>query len=224
MANATVEKIKDLGLRHGEKVVVGLTAAVCLVFAWQAFSRPTIDLTPEQIEQVAKRAASNINAEQDAKEIAAKLVEDGMTNPSFEAIVDRQVQSPLKADPYKVATPWITPEPGAGLIREQPALIAPANLYAYPGRGGALVFALDEQGKRIPEEPETAEVAAVSRGKRFRRAGGQMARQISMAWPGWAWAWRMAEGPDPRAGSRGEEALRGREEEAPAEARRHGGR
>lgn len=175
MANATVEKIKDLGLRHGEKVVVGLAAALCLVFVWQAFSRPTINLTPEQIEQVAKRAASNINTQQDPQQIAATLVEDGMTNPGFEAIVLRQEQSPLKADPYKVANPWITPEPGAGLIREQPALIAPANLYAYPGRGGTMLFALDEHGKRIPLEAGSAEVAAVSRGKRFRRAGSQAA-------------------------------------------------
>jgi len=183
MANATVEKIKDLGLRHGEKAVVGLAAALCLVFAWRAFSRPTIDLTPDQIEQVAKRAASNINAQQDPKQIAEKLVEDGMKNPGFLAIIDRQEQSPLKADPYKLANPMITPEPGAGLIREQPALIAPANLYAYPGRGGAEVYVLDEQGKRIPEE-ETAEVAEVSRGKRSRRAGGQSARQTPFGMAG----------------------------------------
>ena len=33
MANASVDKIKALGLRHGEKVVVGLSAALCLLLA-----------------------------------------------------------------------------------------------------------------------------------------------------------------------------------------------
>ena len=188
MADATVEKIKALGLRHGELGAGRPDGGVCLVFAWQASRVRRSTVTPDEIEQVAKRAASNINAEQNPKEIAAKLVEDGMTNPSFVAIVDRQVQSPLRASTYKVANPWITREPGAGLIREQPVLVAPANLYAYPGRGGAQVYVLDEQGKRTPEDPETAEVAEVSRGKRFRRAGGQGCRQL-VAMSGWARAW-----------------------------------
>ena len=44
---------------------------------------------------------------------------------------------------YKAAREWVSPEPGAGLIRDTPVLIAPSELYAYPGRGGFLVFELD---------------------------------------------------------------------------------
>ena len=46
------------------------------------------------------------------------------------------------------------PEPGAGLIRDTPELIAPTELYAYPGRGGALVYELDEQRQPDPRYGE----------------------------------------------------------------------
>ena len=39
----------------------------------------------------------------------------------------------LVADNYKPEREWVTPEPGAGLIRDTPVLIAPTDLYAYPG-------------------------------------------------------------------------------------------
>src|SRR4051794_30337895 len=99
MANATVENVKDLGLRHGEKVVVCLTAALCLVFAWSAFSRPTIALTPEQMKKAAESAESNIRRHQDPEEILKTLVDQGMKNPGFEKIVDRQAKDPLAPDP-----------------------------------------------------------------------------------------------------------------------------
>ena len=57
----------------------------------------------------------------------------------------------LVADNYKPDREWVTPEPGAGLIRDTPVLIAPTELYAYPGRGGALVYDLDENGNRKPD-------------------------------------------------------------------------
>ena len=57
----------------------------------------------------------------------------------------------LVADNYKPDREWVTPEPGAGLLRDTPVLIAPTELYAYPGRGGALVYDLDENGNRKPE-------------------------------------------------------------------------
>src|SRR5262249_18498637 len=68
----------------------------------------------------------------------------------FAKVVEDQAKFQLVADNYKPARVWVTPEPGAGLIRDTPKLIAPTELYAYPGRGGLLVFALDEKGERIP--------------------------------------------------------------------------
>ncbi len=57
-----------------------------------------------------------------------------------------------------------------------PELIAPTELYAYPGRGGALVYALDDDGKRIPEDENKAPDPVVQkrRKKKHRRAGGAM--------------------------------------------------
>ena len=35
--NATVEKLKALGLRHGEKAVMGLAVILCLLFLFLSF-------------------------------------------------------------------------------------------------------------------------------------------------------------------------------------------
>ena len=61
MANAQVEKLKALGLRHGEKAVVGLAAALCLLFLVKAATKPTIKLTPDQVNQATKAAETNLN-------------------------------------------------------------------------------------------------------------------------------------------------------------------
>ena len=80
--------------------------------------------------------------------------------------VEEQTKVKLDPDEFKPARVWVTPEPGAGLIRDTPKLIAPTELFAYPGRGGLLVYKLDEkgealvafgraiarQGNRVPEE------------------------------------------------------------------------
>src|SRR5690606_5511071 len=46
------------------------------------------------------------------------------------------------------------PEPGAGLIREAPTLIAPEDLYVNAGRGALRVFKTDEQGNLVFADPE----------------------------------------------------------------------
>lgn len=162
MANASVEKLKALGLRHGEKAVVGLSALLCLMFLFLASTRATIDLTPDQVKQAAQRAQSNIGSVQSPDDILQRLESEGLKNPGFEEIVLEQEKNLLVADNYKPRQLWVTPEPGAGLIRDQPELIAPTEIAAYPGRGGVLVWALDENGNRIPDpdagkalDPET---------------------------------------------------------------------
>ncbi len=69
---------------------------------------------------------------------------------------------------------WVTPEPGAGLIRDTPKLIAPSELFAYPGRGGLLVYALDEKGNRIPETEKKDQPRQTRRRRNRRRAAGGM--------------------------------------------------
>jgi hypothetical protein len=73
-------------------------------------------------------------------------------------MIEGQIANALKPDPYRARLDWVTPEPGAGLIRDQPELIAPTDLTAFPGRGGILMFALDPTtGERVidPGDPKT---------------------------------------------------------------------
>ncbi len=158
MANAQVEKLKTLGLRHGEKVVVGLTALLCLFFLFKAGSMETIQLTADEVTKHAEAARANLTKRQEPQDILTVVEAKGVKNPGFVAQVDTQQKEGLKVDDYVVARPWAMPEPGAGLIRDTPELVAPTNLYAYPGRGGALVFELVD-GKRVPEDPNAKKAA-----------------------------------------------------------------
>ena len=171
MANPTVDKLKALGLRHGEKAVVGLMAAVALLCIVKAAGRPTIELTPAQVKSAAESASANINKRQDEADVLAKIEEAGIVNPNFESMVNAQINDKLVASNYSYDNPWVTPEPGAGLIRDQPKLIAPTELVAHFGRGGALLFELDAEGKRIPDTGKDAVVARKERSPRAARRG-----------------------------------------------------
>jgi hypothetical protein len=182
VANAQVEKLKALGLRHGEKAVVGLSAALCLLFLVFAVTKPVIPLTPDQVAASAKAADTNINRTQPRDDILKMLEDQGVKNPGFIAMVEAQENKALSADAYKVAHLWVTPEPGAGLIRDTPVLIAPTELYAYPGRGGALIFALDDNGKRIiEEEKKELDPAVTARRKKKKRRRSAMMGMMGMA-------------------------------------------
>jgi hypothetical protein len=153
MANASVEKIKALGLRHGEKAVMGVTAAVCLMFLYMAATRPTIETTPEEVRKTASAAESNISRRQNNEDILKLLETENIKNPNFEKMVNEQASNKIDALAYRVTSPWSSPEPGAGLIRETPVLIAPTELIAYPGRGGVLMYEIKD-GERVPLPPE----------------------------------------------------------------------
>jgi hypothetical protein len=174
VANASAEKLKALGLRHGEKAVMGVTAALCLFFLYTAVSQPTIDLTAEEVKQAAERAQSNINRKQEPNDILKVLVDQGgiKLDPGFEKSVDQQVKNRLVAANFRAPQLWVSPEPGAGLIRDQPELIAPIELSAYPGRGGALVFELDDAGNRIPDPEAAKRDTATEERRQGRRPGG----------------------------------------------------
>jgi len=171
MANASVEKLKALGLRHGEKAVMGLAAALSVMCLFLAATRPTIQMTPEEVSKAADQASSNLKRVQSNEDILKTLEENGIKNPNFEKKVDEQASNKLTSVAYKVSNPWATPEPGAGLIRDTPELIAPTELVAYPGRGGAVVYELKD-GERIPLNPEdaAAEQANLTPGRRRRRS------------------------------------------------------
>jgi hypothetical protein len=148
MANASVDKLKALGLRHGEKAVVGLTAALFVAFVAMAVMRETLDMQPAELASKANNASANLVKQQAVPDILAKLEKDGLTDPKFVSIVDNQLKNALNPDVYKPKLEWVTPEPGAGLIRDTPELIAPTDLAAFPGRGGILMYALDDSTPR----------------------------------------------------------------------------
>ncbi|MDX2035768.1 MAG: hypothetical protein SFX72_03895 [Isosphaeraceae bacterium] len=173
MANAAVEKIKAIGLKHGEKAVISLSVLLFLLFVVLALTSKTIDLEPEALAKKAEQAESNLSAQQKVEDILAKLESAGITKSDFQTAVDKQVASSLNPNDFKVASKWVTPEPGAGLIRDQPEIIAPEELYVFPGRGGLLMFALNEKGERIPDTgPDAKDTAKRGAGRRNRGGYG----------------------------------------------------
>ncbi len=168
MANPTVEKLKDLGLRYGDKAAVALMSLVFVVCFGMAVSKKAIDTTPDEIKKAAESADTNIGRRRERDDIIKTLEEGGIKPTNFAMQVEETSKSVLVADTFKPDREWVTPEPGAGLIRDTPVLIAPTDLFAYPGRGGALVYALDEQGNRIPDTEKKEAPKEAPRRKRRR--------------------------------------------------------
>jgi hypothetical protein len=169
MANAIADQLKEVGLRHGEKAGVAVATMLFLLCIVLAAGKKTITTTPEEIQKAAQASDGNLKRREDRETIIKKLEEKGIKDTSFAKEIDEQVKTTLAAADFKSAREWVTPEPGAGLIRDTPKLIAPTELYAYPGRGGILVYALDEKGNRIPED-QKKEAPKSQRRRRRRRS------------------------------------------------------
>ncbi len=151
-ANAVVDKLANVGLRHGEKAGVAIAMMVFLVCVGIAVSQPMITTTPEQVKKAAEAADTNLNRPEDREMIIKRLEEKESIVPTkFASTVEADINTKIDAVVYKPKREWVSPEPGAGLIREQPELIAINELYAYPGRGGLLIYELDEEGNKIPD-------------------------------------------------------------------------
>jgi len=174
MANPTVEKLKEVGLHYGDKAAVALTSLLFVVCLGVALSKKSIELTPEEVKKQAEAADTNINRRRDRDEIIKALETGGIKPSNFSKEVQDAAKTVLLADNYKPEREYVTPEPGAGLIRDTPVLIAPTDLYAYPGRGGALVYALDEQGNRIPDTEKKDVPKDEPKRRRRRQRGGMM--------------------------------------------------
>jgi hypothetical protein len=174
MANPTVEKLKEVGLLYGDKAAVALTSLLFVVCLGAALSKKSIDLTPDAVKKTAESAETNINRHQDTEEIIKVLESGGIKPTNFSKEVQDAAKTVLVADNYVPEREWVSPEPGAGLIRDTPVLIAPTDLYAYPGRGGALLYALDDQGNRIPDTEKKELPKEERRGRRRRQRGSAM--------------------------------------------------
>jgi hypothetical protein len=185
MANSFADQLKGLGLRHGEKLGVVIASAVFVLCVGMAATRPTIETTPDQVKKAAQASESNLNRREERDAIVKRLEDvDKITGSNFAQTVEEQTKVQLVADTYKPVREWVMLEPGAGLIRDTPKLIAPTELYAYPGRGGLLVFALDEKGERIPlKEGEEQEKPKQRLGnlRRPRQGGGMGGMMGGMA-------------------------------------------
>jgi uncharacterized membrane protein YgcG len=176
MANPTVDKLKALGLKHGEKAVVGLAATLFLLFVFLAITKKTIEMKPEELAEKAKSADSNLSKSQKSEDILAAIEKAGVKpTTDFEQTVDKAQSKALNPADFTVKSKWVTPEPGAGLIRDQPELIAVEDLYAYPNRGGYLVYELDKNGEKIVDDGKGEVKPKRARlGKVKRRRGGMM--------------------------------------------------
>ncbi len=173
MANPTVEKLKEAGLLYGDKAAVALTSVLFVVCLGAALSMQSIQLTPDEVRKRAQAADTNLNRRRERDDIIKVLETGGIKPTNFSKEVQDAAKMVLLADNYKPEREWVTPEPGAGLIRDTPVLIAPTDLYAYPGRGGALVYDLDENGNRKPDtEKKDVPKEEPRRGRRRQRAGG----------------------------------------------------
>ncbi len=118
-----------------------------------AATQKGIDTTPEKVKKAAELSDTNLNRHEERDTIIKTLEErDKITKTNFTESVEEQIKVSLIPDNYKPAHEWVTPEPGAGLIRDTPKLVAVNELYAYPGRGGLLVFALDEKRRTDPDQ------------------------------------------------------------------------
>lgn len=173
MANATVEQLKALGIRHGEKAAVGIAGTLCVVFLGMALTaKPPVDIRPEDITSAASAAEQNINKPVAPDVVEERILEEGIKDVDLTAEVKDQKQ--LRADQFTLAQGWTSQEPGAGLIRETPELLAPFNLLARANRGGLLVYELDENGNQIPDIPKPDEPKPVRRSRRNRNQMGGM--------------------------------------------------
>lgn len=173
MANATVQKLKMFGLRFGDKLGVAFATLLCLVMIALSLSKKSIDLTPDELKATAESAGKNLDQRQDENQILTELEGQGVVLPNLVATVDKQAQSTLLAAAFQIPNPWQVPEPGAGLIRDQPKILSPTDLDARFGRGGALLFALNDKGDRIEDTGEDAMKKAESKSRRRPSGGGR---------------------------------------------------
>ena len=161
MANPKVQKIlskvQGFFTNHGEKVAVGFGAAVFVLGAATAITKPTISITPDQVATNADAAQKNINQPQDEASILETLANDGIKELNFADTVSKTESEKIDVNELRLKHKWVTLEPGAGLIRDQPVLVAINDVLAVAGRGGTTLFEVDDKGNRLPDDGTDSE-------------------------------------------------------------------
>jgi hypothetical protein len=167
-----LEQLKQFGIRHGEKVGMAIAAASFLAFVGMSFSRESIQMTPDEVKAHAKQAADNIRRPQTEASIIQKIENDKIVVVNFDQKVKESSSKELVASEYALPIPWTTNEPGAGLVREDPVLLAATELYASRGRGGVLMYQLDENGDPIPLTEKDKQKPRPTKRRKKRPAAG----------------------------------------------------
>ena len=154
MANPTVEKLKVFGIRHGEKLAMGVVTVLFVLCAYVAWSRPAMEITPEDVKKSALSAQENITRKQDEGAIVSKLEQEGVALADFEKVVDQRLKGSVDASKFNLEQALVRLEPGAGLIRDMPGLIAIEEIYAHSGRGAIEILEQDDEGNLKPKGDE----------------------------------------------------------------------
>ncbi|HKM56942.1 MAG TPA: hypothetical protein VJY33_26285, partial [Isosphaeraceae bacterium] len=98
MADPRVEKLKELGIRYGDKAAVVLTSLLFLFCLGAALNKESIQLTPEQVKKSAETADSNIRRRQDPDSILRVLEAGGIKPTDFSKQIEESTKNVLVAD------------------------------------------------------------------------------------------------------------------------------
>ncbi len=170
-----------LALKVGDKAFLGLAA---LFFLWAVFGmfsavRALPDVSPSDLQQAARQLRDRI---QNARPDEQTLAQLGIVNPDFEGLV-RQIEA--DEPPVLVANADLFYRfiDFGGVLREQPTIFAPEELYVAADRGGVLLYKLNEKGEKIPATKPTKSTTKPRRPKRksrsSRRYSNRMAAMMS---------------------------------------------
>ena len=106
MADPRVEKLKELGLRYGDKAAVVLTSLLFVFCLGVALKKKSIELTPDQVKKSAEAADTNIRRHQEPDAIIRVLEAAASSRPTFPGRLRsgeehpgrRQLQAPAGVD------------------------------------------------------------------------------------------------------------------------------
>ena len=144
MANAQVENSRPWACGTAKRPWWSLTATCAWSFC-RGGTLPTIDLTPADVEKHAKAAKSNLDAKQAPDDILKSAGGAGDQEPGLRDARGQPVQERPRGRRLQGRPGLGLPEPGAGLIRDDPGLIAPTELSPTPA---AAALGLRPHGRR----------------------------------------------------------------------------
>lgn len=181
-----VDMLKSFFVNHGEKLAVGVAALACAGLAAVGLSKKPIELTPDQIKTAADQARQTLAREQPEDQVletvSQRLAAEGNVEEPFAlnflAKHQAKLENKVTADQYRVPSQWVRQEPGAGVMRENPVVVAVNALEVSAGRGGAWVYKVDASGQRVERsdvvDADPKKKAAPRRGSRPPGYGSMM--------------------------------------------------